>query len=153
MRIRKQGPADAALNNNEIMTVAKVSDALAHPARVRMLRFILTENLARRTVTNKDLVKTFEYAQATISQHLSKLMLGGLLDMKKRGTSSCYYVRVGRLSAFTAILKKIDPGNDAGEMPDFLKKGFPAESKGDGTGDDLSMSYYDDNADVIISDL
>ena len=154
MRIRKHGPADEAINNEEIMTVAKISDALAHPARIRMLRFILAENLSRRIVTNKDLVNVFDYAQATISQHLSKLMQGGLLDVKKRGTSSCYYVRVGRLSAFTAILKKIDPGNDGGEMPDFLKSGFPASGKpAEGTGEDLALSFFDENTDVTISDL
>jgi DNA-binding transcriptional ArsR family regulator len=121
MRIRKQGPADPAINDEEILAAAKISDALAHPVRIRMLRYILTENLARHTVTNKDLVSVFDYAQATISQHLSKLLIGGLIDVRKKGTSSCYFAKVGRLSFFTDMLKKIESRGDEGEMPDFLR--------------------------------
>jgi len=124
MRIRRQTPADAALNDEEILAAAKISDALAHPARIRMLRYILTENLARRTVTNKDLVSAFDYAQATISQHISKLLIGGLVEVKKKGTSSCYFARVGKLLAFTETLKKIDTQNAESEMPDFLRTQF-----------------------------
>ena len=121
LRIRKKGPADAALSKEDIKTAATISDALAHPARIEMLRYILGENLERRTVTNKDLVKVFDYAQATISQHLSKLIIGGLLDVKKKGTSSCYFVHIGRISAFVDILKKIDSSREEGEVPDFLR--------------------------------
>jgi DNA-binding transcriptional ArsR family regulator len=121
MRIRKQSPADVVFNDEDIVAAAKISDALAHPVRIRMLRYILTENLARRDVTNKDLVFVFDYAQATISQHLSKLLIGGLIDVRKKGTSSCYFARIGRLSFLTDTLKKIESRSDVGEMPDFLR--------------------------------
>ena len=124
MRIRRNTPADMALNDDEILAVAKISDALAHPVRIRMLRYILTENLARRTVTNKDLVAVFDYAQATVSQHISKLLIGGLLEMKKKGTSSCYFARVGKLLAFTETIKKIDTQDVESEIPDFLRTQF-----------------------------
>jgi len=117
-------PVDAVLNDEEVMSAAKISDALAHPVRIRMLRYILKENLARRTVTNKDLVNVFNYAQATISQHISKLMIGGLLEMQKKGTSSCYYARVGKLLAYTEIIKKIDRQEVDSEMPEFLRTQF-----------------------------
>lgn len=124
MRIRKQESNDAALKDEEILAAAKISDALAHPVRIRMLRYILTENLARRTVTNKDLVQAFDYAQATVSQHLSKLLIGGLLEMQKKGTSSCYFAHVGRLSIYTETLKKIESQGDGGEIPEFLRAEF-----------------------------
>ena len=124
VRIRKQESNDAALKDEEIMAAAKISDALAHPVRIRMLRYILTENLARRTVTNKDLVQAFDYAQATISQHVSKLLIGGLLEMQKKGTSSCYFAHVGRLSIYTETLKKIESQGDGGEIPEFLRAEF-----------------------------
>ena len=113
MRIRKQEPPDASLDNEDVLTAAKISDALAHPARIQILRYILVENLARRTVTNKDIVSVFNYAQATISQHLSKLIIGGLIDVQKRGTSSCYYARIGRLDIFVGLLKKIESHENA----------------------------------------
>jgi len=124
MRIRRQTPADQALNDEEILAVAKISDALAHPVRIRLLRYILTENLARRNVTNKDLVSAFDYAQATISQHVSKLLIGGLIEMKKKGTSSCYFARVGKLLAYTETIKKIDTQDVESEIPDFLRNQF-----------------------------
>jgi len=124
MRIRREAPADAALNDEEILAVAKISDALAHPLRIRLLRYILTENLARRSVTNKDLVAVFGYAQATVSQHISKLLIGGLIEVQKRGTSSCYFARVGKLLAYTETIKKIDTQDIESEMPDFLRTQF-----------------------------
>jgi len=124
MRIRRNTPADAVLNDEEILAVAKISDALAHPVRIRMLRYILSENLARRNVTNKDLVSAFDYAQATISQHISKLLIGGLIEVQKKGTSSCYFTRVGKLLSYTESVKKIDGQNVESEMPDFLRTQF-----------------------------
>jgi len=124
MRIRRNTPADTALNDEEILAVAKISDALAHPVRIRLFRYILTENLARRTVTNKDLVNAFDYAQATISQHVSKLIVGGLLEAQRKGTSSCYYARIGKLLAYTETIKKIDTQDVESEMPDFLRTQF-----------------------------
>jgi len=121
MRIRKKGPEDAVFSDEDIIAAAKISDALAHPARIRILRYILTENVSRRNVTNKDLVIAFDYAQATISQHLSKLLIGGLVDVRKKGTSSCYFARIGRLSSYTEILKKIESRGEEEEMPDFLR--------------------------------
>ena len=126
MRIRKHDSADTALRDEDILAAAKVSDALAHPVRIRMLRYILTENLARRPVTNKDIVNEFDYAQATVSQHLSKLLLGGLLEVQKRGTSSCYFARVGRLSNYTDTLKRIESNGVGADMPDFLRSDFYA---------------------------
>jgi len=132
MRIRRDAPVDAALNDEEFIAVAKISDALSHPVRIRLLRYILTENLARRTITNKDLVRVFNYAQATISQHISKLIVGGLLEAQRNGTSSCYFARVGKLLAYTETIKKIDTQNIESEMPEFLRTQFfePEDASG-----------------------
>lgn len=136
MRIRRNTPVDAALNDDEILAVAKISDALAHPVRIRLLRHILSENLARRSVTNKDLVGAFGYAQATISQHVSKLLIGGLLEVQKKGTSSCYFARVGKLLAYTETIKKIDTRDLESEMPEFLRtQFFEPENAASGLGE------------------
>jgi ArsR family transcriptional regulator len=107
MRIRKDGPADPAMNDEDLMSAVKVSDALAHPARIRMFRYILSENIARRIVRGKDVVNAFDYSQATISQHLSKLIMSGLLETRRDGTSTCYYARAGALIAYANFLVKI----------------------------------------------
>ena len=101
MRIRKDNPIPDQAVENDVMQAAKIADALSHPARIRMLHFILKANTARTTVTNKDIVQAFEYSQATISQHLSKMIIGGLIETKKQGTSTCYFVKVGTLVTYT----------------------------------------------------
>ena len=146
MRIRKEAPVDLLFDDEDIVVAAKISDALAHPVRIRMLRFILKENLARRTVTNKDLVFAFDYAQATISQHLSKLVIGGLIDVRKKGTSSCYFARVGRLSYFAETLKKLE-SHSAGEMPDFLRSdSFVPGDEDSKIGEGLTLDFFDEEA-------
>ena len=79
MRIRKETDI---LDREEIDLIAECSDALAHPARVEIFRFIYKANMDRKTVCNKDVVEAFDYAQATVSQHLSKLVGCGLADVQ-----------------------------------------------------------------------
>ena len=153
MRIRKKGPSDVLFKEEELLTIAKISDALAHPVRIRLLRFILAENVARRSVTNKGLVAEFDYAQATISQHLSKLRIGGLLDVRKKGTSSYYFARIGRLSTYMDLLKKIGTRNGANkapgpeaEKPGFLRDGFlEMEDMSVDISDELHPEYYEES--------
>jgi|GEM_PF-138532 len=159
MRIRKHWPDDVVLKDEDIINTAKIADALAHPVRIRMLRYILTENIARREVTNKDLVATFDYAQATISQHVSKLLIGGLIEMKKKRTSSCYYARIGKLTQFIETLKKIDSQSESNEMPDFLRIGFYDAGEAilkldelDELGDELIPAYFDEAPDGNFED-
>ena len=148
MRIRKQVPVDLLFSDEDIITTAKIADALAHPVRIRILRFILTENIARRTVTNKDVVFAFDYAQATVSQHLSKLVIGGLIDVKKKGTSSCYFAKVGRISHFNETLKKIESHETEGEMPGFLRNELIEPVNIDGErNEELSPDDFDDSFD------
>ena len=59
MRLRKE--ADE-LQEEEILLIAKVSDALAHPARIKIYRFIMQNNRNRTTVCNKDVVAAFDYS-------------------------------------------------------------------------------------------
>ena len=104
MRIRK----DAGLEREDILLIAKASDALAHPGRVEIFRYIYSENLARRPVCNKDLVEEFDYAQATVSQHMRKLVISGLVDVQKKETYSYYYVNIGMLGRYLNAVRKLN---------------------------------------------
>ncbi len=104
MRIRK----DTALGKEDIQLIAKASDALAHPGRVEIFRYIYSENLARRPVCNKDLVEEFDYAQATVSQHMRKLVISGLVDVQKKETYSYYYVNIGMLGRYLNAVRKLN---------------------------------------------
>ncbi|NMA93940.1 MAG: winged helix-turn-helix transcriptional regulator [Clostridiales bacterium] len=105
MRIRKDTDI---LDKEEIDLIASCSDALAHPARVEIFRFVYRTNLNRSSVCNKDIVEEFDYAQATISQHISKLTGSGLLEIQKKGNRNYYFVSLGVLSRYLNAVKKLN---------------------------------------------
>ena len=103
MRLRKD--QDEMLED-EILIIATVSDALAHPARIKMFKYIMQANRAMVQVCNKDLVEHFDYAQATVSQHMKKLVDSGLIEIKKKEKFSYYYVNLGMLMQYLNATKK-----------------------------------------------
>ena len=90
----------------EVLLIAQVSDALAHPARINIFRYIMQSNRAMIQVCNKDLVAHFDYAQATISQHTKKLVDSGLVEVKKQDKYSYYYANLGMLIKYLNATKK-----------------------------------------------
>jgi ArsR family transcriptional regulator len=84
-----------------------MADALAHPARIELFRFILKCNSERRIARNKDLVESLPYSQATISQHLAKLKEGGFITTRPQGTSTCYYANIGNISKLADAIGNI----------------------------------------------
>ena len=67
MRLRKESDD---LQEEEVLLIANVSDALAHPARIRIFRFIMKCNAMRQLVCNKDIVAEFRKAFVKISHRL-----------------------------------------------------------------------------------
>jgi ArsR family transcriptional regulator len=98
------------MQDTEVLLIAKVSDALAHPARINIYRFIMQCNKDRVNVCNKDVVSAFDYSQATISQHIKKLTLSGLIEVKKQDKFSYYYANMGALAMYLAATKKFGQG-------------------------------------------
>jgi ArsR family transcriptional regulator len=107
MRIRNDYSKSKEILNEEVEHIAKISDALAHPARVRLLRYIMDCNRTRQKVCNKDLVAEFDYAQATISQHMKVLIDSGLVSTNKIQRNSYYYVKAGALVEYAATVQKL----------------------------------------------
>ncbi len=104
MRIRKED----IINDEEIKLIATASDALAHPARVELFRFIYKANLDRQTVCNKDLVESFEYSQATISQHMKKLVISELIQTQRKDSRTLYFVNLGMLGRYLNAVRKLN---------------------------------------------
>ena len=103
MRIRKH-----EITDQEINLIANISDAFAHPARIKIFRFIMTKNKERIPVFNKTVVDNFGYAQATISQHLSKLKIAKLLKVEDENGRLSYYANIGILSKYLKAVKNFD---------------------------------------------
>ena len=102
MRIRKESDQ---LPEEDVLLIAKASDALAHTARVRIFRYIYTANRNRELVCNKDVVAAFEYSQATISQHIKKLVESELIHVERKDNFSYYYVNIGMLGKYLNAVK------------------------------------------------
>ncbi len=106
MRIRKKEVTVDSLTADELELVTKVSDALAHPARLELYRYIMTENRRMNKVCTKDLVGAFDYAQATVSQHMKVLVSSGLVDVKNEERFADFYANLGVLMKYTNAVKK-----------------------------------------------
>ena len=83
--------------------VAKLAWAIAHPARVRILRILL----ARKSCICGELVDQMPLAQSTVSQHLKILKESGLVQGEIDGPKVCYCVNpagFARLKELVAAL-------------------------------------------------
>jgi predicted transcriptional regulator len=70
---------------NEIAMMAK---ALAHPARIAILQYLIKKNAC----ICGDLVEELGLAQATTSQHLKELKNAGIIQGSIDGVSVCYCI-------------------------------------------------------------
>jgi ArsR family transcriptional regulator, arsenate/arsenite/antimonite-responsive transcriptional repressor len=87
-------PLDPTLDPDE--ETARLARALGHPARVRILRFLLE----REECVVGAIVDELPLAQSTVSQHLKVLREAELIHGEVDGTRICYCAddrRVGRL--------------------------------------------------------
>src|SRR6187551_1598740 len=69
-------------------TIAAMAKALAHPARIAILQYLVRTNAC----ICGDLVEELGLAQPTISQHLKELKGIGLIQGTIEGTSVCYCI-------------------------------------------------------------
>jgi predicted transcriptional regulator len=81
------------LTKTEIFTaeqnrLAQMLKAMAHPARIAILQYIISANAC----ICGDLVDELGLAQATISQHLKELKNAGLIQGTIDGVSVCYCI-------------------------------------------------------------
>jgi DNA-binding transcriptional ArsR family regulator len=105
MRLRKEGDN---LQEEDILFLSRISDALAHPVRIKIFKYILKNNAGRNPICNKNVVEDFDYSQATISQHVKKLIQAELVQIKRVDKFSMYYANIGILGKYMSSLKKLE---------------------------------------------
>lgn len=84
--------------------LAKLAWAVAHPARVRVLRLLI----GRKTCVCGEIVVEMSLAQSTVSQHLKILKDSGLVQGEVDGPRVCYCInrdKLKRLKHLIASLK------------------------------------------------
>lgn len=70
------------------LVLAKYAKALAHPARVAILRILLE----RQSCICGDIVEELPLSQSTVSQHLKELKEAGLIKGDIDGKKVCYCI-------------------------------------------------------------
>ena len=95
--VRDRGWTPGELLEEELAPLAR---ALGHPARVRILRLLLS----RDGCFCGEIVDQLPLAQATVSQHLKVLKEAGLVRGETDGLRTCYCARRERLSQLHDLL-------------------------------------------------
>jgi ArsR family transcriptional regulator, arsenate/arsenite/antimonite-responsive transcriptional repressor len=88
---------DDAAANAEIAAICK---ALAHPARVQVLRHLLDAG----TCVFGSLADVVPLAPSTVAQHLKQLKASGLVQQWDDGQHSCYCVSRERINTLRTLL-------------------------------------------------
>jgi ArsR family transcriptional regulator len=91
--------------------LAGLAKALAHPARVAILRLLLT----RGDCICGDIVDRLPLAQATVSQHLKVLKEAGWIQGEIDGPRVCYCAQPEAGRKFTALLKALTSNEERSE--------------------------------------
>jgi ArsR family transcriptional regulator, arsenate/arsenite/antimonite-responsive transcriptional repressor len=91
---RVRGPAPSPDDER----LAQLAKALAHPARVRILRLLT----ARETCITRDVVDELPLAQSTVSEHLRILREAGLVQASSDGARTVYCVSASGLALLKA---------------------------------------------------
>jgi ArsR family transcriptional regulator, arsenate/arsenite/antimonite-responsive transcriptional repressor len=94
-------PIDPDLDPDE--ELAALARALAHPARIRILRFLLTRDECMAGA----IVDEIPLAQSTVSQHLKVLREAGLIHGEVDGTRICYCADAERVDRIRHLLEKL----------------------------------------------
>jgi ArsR family transcriptional regulator len=90
-------PVDEGEANERLAMLAK---ALAHPARVAIVRLLIRHD----GCIVGDIVDQLPLAQSTVSQHLKQLKDGGLIRGEVDGPRVCYCVEPGSVALLEALV-------------------------------------------------
>lgn len=88
-------PADASAKE-----LARLAWAMAHPARVRIVRLLIS----RKACVCGEIVDDLPLAQSTVSQHLKILKEAGLIQGEVDGPKVCYCINSQKLDELKSLI-------------------------------------------------
>ena len=95
--------------------IAELAKALAHPARLRILRLLL----CTPGCIGGDIVNAVGLAQSTVSEHLRILKSAGVISGEISGPRTCYALNPDALRPLSAFIETLDqPSATACIVPD-----------------------------------
>lgn len=83
--------------------MAALAWAVAHPARVRIVRLLISRN----TCVCGEIVDEMPLAQSTVSQHLKILKESGLVQGEVDGPKVCYCINPEKLATLKALVASL----------------------------------------------
>lgn len=101
-----------ALEAPDVETIAAVAKALAHPARVRIVRFLLS----RDNCIGGDIVDEVGLAQSTVSEHLRILKAAGVVTGEIERPRICYSLNPESLAPLATLLDQVTERNRIGPI-------------------------------------
>ena len=87
---------------------ARICKALGHPARVKIVEFLLTTD----SCICGDIVSILPLAQSTVSQHLKSLKVAGLIQGDVEGPRTCYCLDMDVLAKFRNTVASLTNSRD-----------------------------------------
>jgi ArsR family transcriptional regulator len=112
MMVRAKAEAQKCGNPSEKLSLpdvawaeelAKLAWALAHPARVRIVRLLIS----RTSCMCGEIVEEMPLAQSTVSQHLKILKESGLVQGEIDGPRVCYCINKAALAKLKKLIAAI----------------------------------------------
>ena len=83
--------------------MAALAWAIAHPARVRIVRLLISRNAC----VCGEIVDEMPLAQSTVSQHLKILKEAGLVQGEVDGPKVCYCINPEKLAALKSLVASL----------------------------------------------
>lgn len=83
--------------------LARLAWAVAHPARVRIVRLLIS----RQACVCGEIVDNLPLAQSTVSQHLKILKESGLIEGEVDGPKVCYCINPRKLQQLKSMIGKL----------------------------------------------
>jgi ArsR family transcriptional regulator len=97
------GTRETAPLSDEEKELAELAKAIAHPARVRILKVLIDRNAC----VCGDIVSEIPLAQSTVSQHLKQLQEAGLIQGEIDGPRVCYCIDQSRLRRLRQLVASL----------------------------------------------
>lgn len=97
---------------DQTVKLAQLAKAIAHPARIEILRKIANHG----SCICGEIVEALPLAQATVSQHLKALKEAGLICGEIDGPKSCYCIDYKQLSELKFLLDSFFTGVESSRM-------------------------------------
>ena len=107
MKARTAAPLRAD-EDERLAELAVLAKALAHPARLRILRLLM----ARNACVCGSIVGELPLAQSTVSEHLRVLKTAGLVRGEVEGPRVCYCADPAAVARLRELLDQLAEGRD-----------------------------------------